>query len=150
MLSFLMDYHSYYFLLFCLLSFTVCESEWAQAENEHVYDYVENPIVEPTELFEWLVADPTVIVVEDEIHMFANEVFHGILHYKASVNEPTNFTKQSTIIGLPGSVRPYAYLQDKMVYLFYEQYQLPIFQDSQIMMRIGRIHVDNNKQVTFT
>ena len=105
-------------------------------------DFAFNPILKPTELFEWLVADPTVVVVGKEVQMFANEVFHGVLHFSADSSSPTNFTKQRTIIPFPGSVRPYVYVEDNMLYLFYEQYQLPLFRTSHIELRKAEILLD--------
>ena len=129
------------FILSCC-SPAYSDDDWESTDNEHVLDFTFNPILKPTELFEWLVADPTVITIGNEIHMFANEVFHGILHFTANPASPTNFTKQDTIIPFPGSVRPYAHLEEDTLYLFFEQYQLPLFRTSHIMLRKAKVFID--------
>ena len=40
-----------------------------------------------------------------KVHMFVNEVFHGILHYTARWSEPAVFSKQGPVIPVPGAVR---------------------------------------------
>ena len=40
-----------------------------------------------------------------KVHMFVNEVFHGILHYSARWSEPAVFSKQGPVIPVPGAVR---------------------------------------------
>ena len=40
-----------------------------------------------------------------KVHMFVNEVFHGILHYSAHWSEPAVFSKQGPVIPVPGAVR---------------------------------------------
>ena len=97
-----------FFLLFALevlADSLVNDDEWIVTETEIVLDYRENPILKPTELLEWLLGDPTVVLIEEtqEIHMFVNEVFHGILHFSADYSQPTDFTKQAEwrpLIGL--------------------------------------------------
>ena len=37
-------------------------------------------------------------------------------------------------MGLPGDVRPYALLQGDFLHLYYEQYQLPLFRSSVVMV----------------
>ena len=66
----------------------------------------------PTDLLEWLLGDPTVVLFEqqDELHMFVNEVFHGIIHYSANYSDPVNFEKQGSVIPDAGSVRSIAKL----------------------------------------
>ena len=57
----------------------------------------------------------------------ANEIFHGILHYKAPVTSPGNFTKMSRpTVWFPGATRPFAYLDPttNTVLMFYEQYSI--------------------------
>ena len=125
------------------------DDEWLVTSNEHVLDFVNNPILQPTEVFEWLLADPTVLIVGRQLHIFANEVFHGILHFTADLAIPTNFTKQDNVIPFPGSTRPYALVEDDTIYLFYEQYQLPVFRTSHIMLRKGKIMIDTLGYATF-
>jgi len=140
-------------LIIFTLFFCFCEpksdDEWLVTSNEHVLDFVNNPILQPTEVFEWLIADPTVVLVGRQIHMFTNEVFHGILHFTADTNMPTNFTKQGTVIPFPGSSRPYALVEDDTIFIFYEQYQLPLFRTSHIMLRKGKIIIDDLGYATF-
>ena len=115
--------------------------------NPWVFDSASNPILQPPDFLEWILGDPAVIQLGDQIHMFANEVlciqmksgkilfeclladgmlnykickyksmrqpmkqflcedifwkvFHGILHFTAPLDSPTNFTKHDTVIVL--------------------------------------------------
>jgi len=79
--------------------------------------------------------------------MFANEVFHGILHFTAPLDSPTNFTKHDTVIAFPGSVRPSVLLVGSTLHLYYEQYQLPLFRSSAIMLRTARIIMEGETLV---
>ena len=137
-----------FLLLFLLVSPLVVlteslvnDDDWVVTETEIVLDYRNNPILRPTELLEWLVGDPTVVLIEEtqEIHMFLNEVFHGILHFSANYSHPTEFTKQGAVIGLPGSVRPYVLREGDRLHLYYEQYHLPLYRSSSIMLRTANI-----------
>ena len=40
-----------------------------------------------------------------ELHMFANEIFHGILHFSANYNDPFNFQQVGVVIPDAGAVR---------------------------------------------
>ena len=46
-----------------------------------------------------------------KVHMFVNEVFHGILHYSARWSEPAVFSKKGPVIPVPGAVRYTSSLQ---------------------------------------
>ena len=50
------------------------EDEWLPGPNPWVFDSASNPILEPPDLLEWILGDPAVIQLGDQIHMFANEV----------------------------------------------------------------------------
>ena len=117
------------------------DDDWIVTETEKVLDYKNNPILRPTEPLEWLLGDPTVVLIEEtqEIHMFVNEVFHGILHFSANYSQPTELTKQGTVIGFPGSVRPYVMRDGDRLHLYYEQYHLPLYRRSSIMLRSADI-----------
>ena len=117
------------------------DDDWVVTETEIVFDYRNNPILRPTELLEWLMGDPTVVLIEEtqEIHMFLNEVFHGILHFSANYSQPAEFTKQGTVIGFPGAVRPYVFRDGDKLHLYYEQYHLPLYRSSSIMLRTANI-----------
>ena len=47
--------------------------------------------------------------------------------------------KQGTVIGLPGSVRPYVIRVGERLHLYYEQYHLPLYRTSSIMLRTANI-----------
>ena len=117
------------------------DDDWIATETEIVLDYKYNPILRPTELLEWLLGDPTVVLIEEtqEVHMFVNEVFHGILQFSANYSQPAEFSKQGTVIGLPGAVRPYVMRAGDRLHLYYEQYHLPLYRRSSIMLRSADI-----------
>ena len=52
------------------------EDEWVPGQNPWVFDSASNPILEPPDLLEWILGDPAVIQLGDQIHMFANEVLN--------------------------------------------------------------------------
>jgi len=115
---------------------TLNSSQWINTSTG-VEDFIHNPILQPHGFGEWLLGDPTVIIVNDTIHLWANTVFHGILHYIATVEQPTQFKQIKTTISYPGAVRSYAYhnKENNSVYLFYEQYTLlSLFRNSKIRM----------------
>ena len=133
-----------FFLLFALevlADSLVNDDDWIVTETEIVLDYRENPILKPTELLEWLLGDPTVVLIEEtqEIHMFVNEVFHGILHFTGNYSQPTQLWKEGTVIAFPGAVRPYVLRDGDRLHLYYEQYHLPLYRRSSIMLRTARI-----------
>ena len=91
-----------------MISSILCQSDdWVQTRVDGVLDYKDNPILKPSDLLEWILGDPTVVLFdeENELHMFVNEIFHGILHFKAQFSDPTNFIKQESVIQDAGSVR---------------------------------------------
>ena len=53
---------------------TVNDEDWLVTDTEVVLDYRNNPILRPTEPFEWLMGDPTVVLIEEkeELHIFLN------------------------------------------------------------------------------
>jgi hypothetical protein len=118
-------------------------SEWVITDTSGVYDYSGNPILTPPDKHEWLLGDPTIISLGNEIHMFANEVFHGIIHLVANKENPTEFTKVDGIVNLPGSVRPYAFISEpeNKLFLFYEQYEFPLYKSSKILLRTASINI---------
>ena len=78
---------------------------WLPTANDAVDDWHANPILEAQGVAEWIIGDPTTVLLGGSaagettcatggnIHMFANEIFHGILHFVAPACSPTNFTK---------------------------------------------------------
>ena len=88
--------------------------------------------MKPSGIGEWILGDPAVLKIGDEIHLWGNEVFHGINHYVSHVSDPMNFTKLEESVILPGAVRATALIEDGKVILFYEQYELPLFRKSKI------------------
>merc|ERR1712227_25585 len=78
------------------------DDEWIETNCDLILDYRENPILRATDILEWILGDPTIVLLtgeekleksEDqeevgELHMFANEIFHGILHFSANYNDP--------------------------------------------------------------
>lgn len=107
---------------------------WSNTSTAGVQDYEGNPILMPSELGEWLLGDPTLLQLGDELHLWGNEVFHGILHFSAKLTDVTNFTKVETSVRLPGANRAYAHFDAarNTVILFYEQYYPPLFRSSKI------------------
>ena len=81
-------------------------AQWLNTSTPGVQDYAANPILKTTDLGEWLLGDPTLIVVNSTLHLFANEVFHGIVHYSAPLSTPEVFTKLGHVGWFPGSQRP--------------------------------------------
>ena len=120
---------------------TVNDEDWLVTDTEVVLDYRNNPILRPTEPFEWLMGDPTVVLIEEkeELHIFLNEVFHGILHFTGNYSQPTELWKEGTVIAFPGAVRPYVLRDGDRLHLYYEQYHLPLYRRSSIMLRTARI-----------
>ena len=98
-------------------------NDWIHTDSDRVLDYRHNPILVPTDLLEWLLGDPTVVLFEqqDELHMFVNEVFHGIIHYSANYSDPVNFEKQGSVIPDAGSVRSMANLKCRGIFREYFQ-----------------------------
>ena len=98
-------------LLFTLCIYSAASklsaNDWIHTDSDRVLDYRHNPILVPTDLLEWLLGDPTVVLFEpeDELHMFVNEVFHGIIHYSTNYSDPFNFEKKGPVIPDAGSVR---------------------------------------------
>ena len=128
-------------LLTQLLDVGANDDDWLVTETDSVFDYRNNPILRPTELLEWLMGDPTVVMIEErqELHLFLNEVFHGILHFSGDLMEPTELRKQGTVIGFPGAVRPYVLRLGDRLHLYYEQYHPPLYRASSIMLRSANI-----------
>lgn len=111
--------------------------DWTKTDILGVEDYSCNPILTATDNFEWILGDPTIVKLGDEIHMFANEVFHGIIHYTASIHSPMEFHQVDSAVSIPGSVRPYAFYaeNENTLYLYYEQYEFPLYHSSNILLK---------------
>ena len=140
-----MNFSPFVILVLTLVSLArashVDDDDWIETETDVVFDYRNNPILRPTEALEWLMGDPTVLLIEErqELHMFLNEVFHGILHFSANYTEPSEYKKEGTVIPFPGAVRPYVLREGDKLYLYYEQYHLPLYRRSSIMVRTADI-----------
>lgn len=124
----------------------VMKNDWVKTDIDGVEDSTLNPILQATDNFEWILGDPTVCQLGEEIHMFANEVFHGIVHYTASTSSPLDFTQVGYAVHLPGSVRPYCYhaQNESMLYVFYEQYEFPLYHSSKIMVKTATVSDNDN------
>eukprot|EP00434_Breviolum_minutum_P015471 symbB.v1.2.013629.t1/scaffold970.1/size148061/2 len=107
----------------------------AQAAAKGVDDWAKNPIIQPPSFLNWIVGDPTVQRIGDEIHMWTNGALADIQHYVADVKDPTNFKKLGDSIYGFGTVRPFAYLDEanNKVVLFYEKYEFPYVFASRMM-----------------
>ena len=82
------------------------DSNWTNTSTSGVQDFYENPILQPSNLGEWVLGDPTVIKINDTLFMWANEEIHGILHFKADARNPTQFFKLGETVDKPGANRP--------------------------------------------
>ncbi|CAK8989665.1 unnamed protein product [Durusdinium trenchii] len=113
------------------------EEGWVQAKAAApgVDDWAKNPIIKPPSFLNWIVGDPTVQQIGDEIHMWTNGALANIQHYVADAKDPTNFKQLDDSISGFGTVRPYAYLDEakQTVTLFYEKYEFPYIFASKIM-----------------
>lgn len=122
------------------LSVKMSTEKWIPTRESNVQDWSGNPILTPDAFwFEWILGDPTAIAVDGDVHLFANTVFHGIVHYVADAKTPTSFDRVGTAVWFPGSVRPYAFVRNETAYLFYEQYAFPTYRSSRIMMTSSRV-----------
>ena len=130
----------------CLTSPT---DDWLPTSTPGVLDFASNPILRPTELGEWILGDPSVLRIGEHLHMFCNEVVHGILHFTASPSSPTSFTRAGSAVALPGAVRPYALLEEDTLHLYYEQYELPLFHTSKLMLRSASVSISSSGEATF-
>merc|ERR1711973_703922 len=94
------------------------DEDWLVTNTDCVLDYKFNPILEPEDILEWILGAPTLVLIEEtnQLHLFVNEVFHGILHYSADYNQPFNFTKRGTVIPDAGAVRPYVLRDGEKLY----------------------------------
>lgn len=113
------------------------DDEWTNTSTPGVQDLKSNPILRPTELGEWILGDPTVVQIGSTLHLWANEIFHGIQHYTAPVGSPFEFTHLETSVMWPGADRAYAYFDEstKTVVLYYEQYEPPLFNTAKLFWR---------------
>mmetsp|Transcript_54015 Transcript_54015/g.96739 ORF Transcript_54015/g.96739 Transcript_54015/m.96739 type:complete len:453 (-) Transcript_54015:143-1501(-) len=104
---------------------------WSQGIGDlsGVTEWSGNPIIRAPENdpLNWIVGDPTVLHIGDEIHMWTNGAICCIQHYVAKASTPTKFVQLADAITSPGTVRAYAYLSDdnETVTLFFEQYNFP-------------------------
>jgi hypothetical protein len=117
---------------------------WLPTPHPLVSDHRDNPLLRPTELAEWILGDPTVIQLGAEVHRVCNEVFHGILHFTAPADAPFKFDKHGVAIARPGAVRPYVMAVGDTLYLYYEQYQLPSFHTSVLMLRTAQVSISGS------
>ncbi|GMI05028.1 hypothetical protein TrLO_g2871 [Triparma laevis f. longispina] len=115
--------------------------------SDGVQDAGGNPILEPSDMLEWILGDPSLLDLDTgERYVFANEVFHGIIWYKAQQPVDSNgefqYSKIGKVVGYPGAVRPFAHYDSstKTVHLFYEQYQFPLYNKSKIWMKKGTVN----------
>jgi len=120
-----------------------CPKEWKQGVGaaKGVEDWALNPIITAPSIVNWIVGDPTVMQVDEEIHMFTNGALGDIQHYVAKTSDPTCFKELSPAIRGFGTVRPYIF-HDKannIVTLFYEQYKPLFFNSSVIMARQAEV-----------
>ena len=92
--------------MLALLALVLCvNGQWMNVSDSPVQDWAINPILSPTEKGEWILGDPTVVQIGEKLHLFANEVFHGILHLEAPLDDPTAFTRVGYAVRDPGSMR---------------------------------------------
>ncbi|CAJ1399207.1 unnamed protein product [Effrenium voratum] len=119
------------------------EGEWQQAVGaaEGVQDWSLNPIIRPPGKLNWIVGDPTVLQVGEEIHMWTNGALGNIQHYVASSSDPTSFKQLADSVVDFGTVRPYIFhnKEANKVTLFYEQFECPFFQSSHIAAREAEV-----------
>lgn len=97
-------------------------------------DPTANPIAFPPEVENVLGAinvkpilgDPSVVLIDDYIHMWSNTIVTGIKHYTAPKDRPWDMKEVGTSIHYPGSIRPYAHFdkEKRKLILFYEQMSL--------------------------
>ena len=99
-------------------------SIWEKTSTVGVRDYALNPILKPRHFAEWIIGDPTVIIYNNEIHLWANEIFHGITHYSAPLNDVFNFTQVERTVPYPGATRPFVLKTNESIILYFEQYTL--------------------------
>ena len=121
----------FYLWIFIIYLATIVHSQWIETNTENIYDYKNNPIIKP---IDWIAGDPTSIIIDNNIHVWANSGISGIYHYIADVNQPWNLVYHDHTILFPGAVRPFVLVDDDIVYLFYEQYKPPFFSKSEINM----------------
>eukprot|EP00931_Biecheleriopsis_adriatica_P010865 TRINITY_DN11192_c0_g1_i2.p1 TRINITY_DN11192_c0_g1~~TRINITY_DN11192_c0_g1_i2.p1 ORF type:complete len:432 (+),score=45.49 TRINITY_DN11192_c0_g1_i2:98-1393(+) len=110
-------------------------------EDPRVEDHEANPILKASGV-DWILGDPTVVKVGDELHLWASMVLTGIHHYRAPASDPSNFKWLGKSIPYPGAQRPCAVYEkssDKVV-LYYEQYHVKgLYQSSTIQWTEARV-----------
>ncbi|GMI45739.1 hypothetical protein TrCOL_g13461 [Triparma columacea] len=135
----------YFISLFSLLVPVLSTDTWSSITS-YSQDLSSNPFLTPTDTFEWILGDPSILDVPNgDRYVLANEIFHGIIVYKRDSQEEGEFTyiKVSPAVKKPGAVRPYCFVEDGVVYLFWEQYTLRSFYaNSVMMMKTGSVSED--------
>jgi hypothetical protein len=107
---------------------------WLNTTTRGVQDYCQNPVLKPVHFGEWILGDPTVVIHNNQIHLWANEIFHGIIHFVAPVDNPFDFSELENSISSPGATRPFALKTKDSVILYFEQYTLSsLYYDSILM-----------------
>ena len=63
--------------------------EWLDI-TKYSQDLKTNPILTPSDRFEWILGDPTILDIGDRRYVLANEIFHGIIVYRQSSDSQLN------------------------------------------------------------
>ena len=116
----------YFLSLFSLLVPVLSTDTWTSITS-YSQDLSSNPFLSPTDTFEWILGDPSILdFPSGDRYVLANEIFHGIIVYKRDSQSEGEFSyiKVSPAVKKPGAVRPYCFVEDGIVYLFWEQYTL--------------------------
>lgn len=113
--------------------------EWLPAPMaaEGIEDFSGNPVLQAPGWVDWVVGDPCVLRIDDEIHLWTNGALADIQHWVAHVDDPTSFRRLEDSVSGFGTARPYAF-HDKAkntVTLFYEKYDFPHLTNSRVLCR---------------
>ena len=58
-----------------LISSILCQSDdWVGTGVDGVLDYRDNPILRPSDLLEWILGDPTVVLFEEQVGILDSDV----------------------------------------------------------------------------
>ena len=119
--------------------------DWTPA-GAPVQSSTRNPVLVPTDFAEWILGDPSLLDLPNgDRYVFANEIFHSIIWYKASPTGGSEFSyvrQPGSVVAAPGAVRPFARYdpETEKVHLFYEQYQITsLYKKSAIWMKTGDV-----------
>eukprot|EP00930_Biecheleria_cincta_P086210 TRINITY_DN75538_c0_g1_i1.p1 TRINITY_DN75538_c0_g1~~TRINITY_DN75538_c0_g1_i1.p1 ORF type:complete len:415 (-),score=43.30 TRINITY_DN75538_c0_g1_i1:232-1398(-) len=115
-------------------------AKWVSASPsaaQGIEDWSLNPILPSPGWADWIVGDPTVLRIGNEIHLWANAALADIRHWVADVRTPTVFTQMEDSVQGFGAVRPFAFhnKERNTVTLFYEQYSFPGLSSSRLVCR---------------